>query len=234
MIIKYQDSSKAVAEELSKYLLSICEQKEKVFIAVSGGNTPKELFDWWTEYYKETLPWDKIELYWVDERCVPPTDKDSNYGMTKRHLLDHVALNPSQIFRIQGENNPEKEAQRYSNVVLERLPKDEFGNPIFDLVILGVGNDGHTSSIFPGQEKLLTTKFPFAQSIHPQNKIERIAMTGAPILAAKHLVFHVVGSSKNEILKQIIKAENQSIYPAAWIIHKHPNPIIFTDQDIKV
>ncbi len=164
-----------------------------------GDRLRLKLFSLWRTHYIDKIPWVYIELFWVDERCVPPTDKESNYGLAKINLLDFVPLKESSIHRIIGEADPVTESLRYSELVINSLPvKDEV--PIFDFIILGIGEDGHTSSIFPGQDYLLTYNLPYAPSENPQTKQKRVSLTGLPIIKAENTLFFVSGESKKQLL----------------------------------
>lgn len=197
-------------------------------IALSGGSTPALMFDLWASEYKENTPWERIRLYWVDERCVPPTHPESNYGMTRDRLLEKVPLSPEYIFRIHGEAVPEEEAQRYSAQVAEHLPHSD-GWVIFDAVLLGAGDDGHTSSIFPGQEELLTIDKTYAIGIHPSSGQKRIALTGAPMLHARRVFFLITGSNKASVVRTM--KESGESGPAAYIAHRARNVELFLDAE---
>ena len=151
-------SSMETARSLIFHLVDIMNaEPDKTFnIAVSGGSTPALMFDLWANEYADITPWGRMKLYWVDERCVPPEDSDSNYGMMRSLLLGIVPIPYENVFRIRGEEKPVKEAARYSELVDRQVPKKN-GWPEFDIVLLGAGEDGHTSSIFPGQEALLSS-----------------------------------------------------------------------------
>jgi 6-phosphogluconolactonase len=113
-------------------------------IAISGGNTPKRTFELLAESpYREQMPWEKLDLYWVDERAVPPGDADSNYRMTREALLDKVPLREEQIFRIHGELDPEKAAVEYEFDIRRSFRLEGAQMPVFDSVSLGMGPDGH-------------------------------------------------------------------------------------------
>ena len=117
-------------------------------LALSGGETAKHMFSLWVDEYKDKIDWNNIRFFWVDERCVPPTSPDSNYGHANRLLFTPLRIQADHIHRIKGENEPGTEAMRYSWVVKEFLPL--FNQmPTFDCIILGVGEDSHTASIFP-------------------------------------------------------------------------------------
>lgn len=135
-----------------------------------------------------------------------------------------------QIHRIMGEANPQHEAQRYSELVKKNLP-DNDGYPQFDMLILGMGTDGHTSSVFPGQNDLLTSPQPYAASINPYNGQRRIALTGQPMLRAGLTSFYVIGSEKAEILAQVLNPNTEAEkYPAGYIARHADHIEFFTDE----
>ena len=215
---------------IEKIIELITNHKEDKFhVAFSGGSTPKLMFDLWVRDYKDQTPWEKLCVYLVDERCVPPQDAESNYGMMKSHLLDYVSIPENQIYRIRGEDDPVEEAKRYSNLIYKNLPKSKEGFPQFDLVLLGAGDDGHTSSIFPGQEDLLKTATLYAPSIHPQTKQRRIALTGEPMIQAKQVYFLITGSNKAKVVADIFESNNNG--PAAYVAHFSRATEIFIDEE---
>ena len=204
------------------------EEPDRIFnIAVSGGNTPALMFDLWANEYLDITPWNRMKIYWVDERCVPPEDSDSNYGMMRNLLLGIAPIPYENVFRIRGEAKPVKEAVRYSELVKQQLPY-RLGWPEFDIVLLGAGDDGHTSSIFPGQENLLTSTSSDVVSIHPCNGQKRIAMTGYPILNARHVIFLITGKNKADVVEEICNSGDTG--PAAYIAHHAQNVELFIDK----
>ncbi len=214
-----------VAENLASRISSVIEGNHSMgnntFIAISGGNTPKTLFSVLAEEYKNRLNWEKIHFFWVDERCVPPEDRESNYGMTKKFLFDKVELPDENIHRIKGENIPEKEAERYSAEIDEYL-KYKNKLPNFDLIILGIGTDGHTASIFPNQLQLLHSEDVCAIGIHPQTGQKRVTLTGKVINNGENVFFMITGEDKAKVVSNIIK-RNKGFkeYPAANINPVH-------------
>ena len=155
-------SATATAHALIEHLIAMMEREpEKTFyFAFSGGSTPSLMFDIWANEYKEVTPWMRMRIYWVDERCVPAEDYESNYGTMRRLLLDEVGMPDEYVYPIYGVNRPEIEAKNYSTLVCRTVPLWG-GFPAFDVVLLGAGDDGHTSSIFPGQEYLLSSFHPY-------------------------------------------------------------------------
>lgn len=220
------DSPVETARLLANRLTELIAQTQgDVHLAVSGGNTPAVLFAVWAAEYADRTPWQRLHLYWVDERCVPPTHADSNYGMTLRQLLQKVPLPDDHIHRIKGENNPAEEARRYEAEV--RRLTDNRG---FDIVILGAGDDGHTSSIFPGQTELLHCNAWYSVSQHPINGIKRVALTGQPICNVPHLIFHITGKNKQPVCKDIM--EGRDTGPAAYVAHHATGCTeVFADSD---
>lgn len=220
------ETSRAVILHLIKLM---SKEPEKVFhIALSGGSTPSLMFELWANEYADATSWRRIRFYWVDERCVPPEHSDSNYGVANRIFLKHVPVACTDVFRIHGEDEPVKEALRYSKIV-EKNVMSRNSWPEFDVVLLGIGEDGHTSSIFPGQEELLASKQIYAVSRNPGSGQERIALTGLPILNARHIIFLVTGKNKAEIVKKVY--QQSSTGPAAYIAHHSENVEFFIDED---
>ena len=204
MEVEIYKSREDVANALSGHLESWCRKENFRTIALSGGSTPKIWFDVLVSGFSKSLPWDALQFYWGDERCVPPDHPDSNYGMTRKHLLDHVPVQESQVFRIQGEKPPQKEARHYSKLLSENLPLSD-GLPVLDLVILGMGDDGHTASIFPHEASLWDAPDPCVVATHPESGQHRISLTGGIINNATQVVFLVTGSNKASRLRQIHK-----------------------------
>lgn len=207
------------AQELTELLIEMINKKEGDFfsLAISGGNSPLNLFSLWTGEYKKLIKWGKVKLFWVDERAVAPDNEESNYGSAKKYLLDLIDIPQTNIFRIKGEEDVREEALRYSLLVKEQLPlKDNF--PIFDMIILGIGDDGHTSSIFPGQSHLYNHEQPYAASVNPYSGQLRVAMTGNTILAAKRAVFFLIGESKIKTVELVESNIGNAKYPASYLL----------------
>jgi len=212
-----EDTARAVANLIQAKAKEKIKQSLPLNIALSGGNTPKLLFNLMANEYAETIPWHFVRLFWVDERCVPPTNIDSNYGMTYEHLLKNVPIYDANIFPIQGEIDPKVEARRYQNTLEAQLPSRN-GLPKFDMILLGMGDDGHTASIFPNDLSLIHSDQFVAVSIHPVSNQKRITLTGQIINQADEVIFLITGASKAEILKQIIHREQDfRNYPASYI-----------------
>lgn len=196
-----------------------------VNVALSGGSTPALLFRLWASEYGDRTPWERFRFFWVDERCVPPEDAESNYGMTKRNLLDLVPVPPENVFRIHGEEEPASEALRYAEQVGQLVP-----GTVFDIVLLGIGEDGHTASLFPGQESLLTSPQTYAVGVHPASGRKRVTLTGPSLLRASRLFFLVAGGSKREAVAGLDAWPDAG--PASYVARHALHPVeLFCDAD---
>ena len=209
--------NESIVEAFGQLIYKEVSKAESFHISLSGGTTPTFLFEYLAKEYKDKMDWKKVHLYWGDERCVPPTDPQSNYGVVFEKLLQHIKIPAKNVNRIKGENDPKKEALRYASVLRRKLPRRN-NIPIFDFVLLGMGGDGHTASIFPHQMELLSSKALCAVATHPESGQKRISLTGRIINAAKSKHFLVTGKSKTAMLANILlQKEGYLVYPAAHI-----------------
>lgn len=228
------ESPEATARAVAEVILAAAKEKTKQSmpfnIALSGGSTPKLLFSILANEYVHKMPWHFVRLFWVDERCVPPTHAESNFGMTYENLLKHVPIHDANIFRMLGEANPASEANRYQSLLKTQLPNNK-GIPKFDMILLGMGDDGHTASIFPDNLNLLDVDQTVAVAVHPGSGQKRITLTGSVIQEAAKVVFMVTGASKSEVIRQIIKREpGFEKYPSSYIRPKSGAAEFFLDK----
>lgn len=218
------------ARAIVRRLLALIDVADKPYfhLALSGGTTPAHMFDVWVDEFAAQTPWKRLRLYWVDERCVPPTDAESNYGMTKKHLLDKVAMPSEQVFRIYGEADAQAEAVRYARMVAQSGMPMQDGFPIFDAILLGAGDDGHTSSIFPDRMELLQSPHSYVVAVHPTSGQKRIALTGEPIVRSPHVLFLMTGEGKRPVLHDMQSSADTG--PAAYVVHHAKHEVeVFTD-----
>ncbi len=205
----------ATAQAFADFLAQKVSENNIVHIALSGGSTPKILFELLADEYDEDIDWEKLHFWWGDERCVPPTDNDSNYKMTKELLFDSISIKDSQIHRVLGENEPQEEANRYGEEILKHLPIVN-GLPQFDIIMLGMGGDGHTASIFPHEMSLLEDKAICGVANHPESGQKRVTLNGPVINNAQDISFLVTGDGKTEKVDEIFnQKEGYLSYPAA-------------------
>jgi len=218
-MIKYIYKDKGiVAQKFADSLVEKVNTSEVFHWSLSGGSTPKLLFSLLAERYADKIEWNKVHFYWGDERCVPPTDEDSNYKMTKERLFDPLNIAEKNIHRIMGESEPAEEAKRHEEELKNSLPLNESGLPVFDLIMLGMGDDGHTASIFPHEMQLLDSSNICEVATHPVSGQKRITITGEVINAAKEIAFLVTGENKAEKIDDIFYGKERSkTYPAYHI-----------------
>ena len=214
------DSTQSLIEQLANELLRLSESEQPIHISLSGGSTPNLLFDYLaSSHFSTTINWQQLHFWWGDERCVAAEDPESNYGQCKQRLFDHITIPSDNIHRIRGENSPEQEATRYAQEIQLSVPiHDEL--PQFDWIILGVGGDGHTASIFPGQTNYEESNLTFVAT-QPQSGQLRISKTAHLIEHSKRITYLVMGASKADIIYKINTQDNsRALYPAAHISAK--------------
>lgn len=211
----------AVARAFADHLVQRLAEKPDgpFFWALSGGSTPKLLFNLLAKEYQDKIAWERIHFFWGDERCVPHDDPESNYGEVKRLLFNHVPVVESQIHAVNTSLPPEEAAVAYGNLMLQLMPATPEGLPILDLNMLGMGGDGHTASIFPSNMKeLLTDGRVCAVATHPDSGQLRVTMTGPVLNASDEVVFLITGNSKTQRVAQIINKEHGAEgFPVAHI-----------------
>ena len=221
----------AFACEFSKFLSEAANSVKPVHVALSGGSTPLSIF----AQLKESTTreeWSGIHLYWGDERCVAPDDPQSNYGQVRKILLDYLDLPKDQIHRIRGEEYPPAESSRYAQLLMDRLPVEK-GVPVFDWVWLGLGEDGHTASIFPHQIEYWNAEDPCVVATHPDTGQKRISITGGVINAARRISFIVTGKRKSHVINEIVMKEGRYLeYPAFYVAPVSGDLEWYMDQDV--
>lgn len=215
--IKVHEDGPAVARAFADFLVTFTSNRSSTTIALSGGSTPKLLFKLLAEEYRDKINWQQVHFFWGDERCVPPDDPDSNYGMTHELLFNPIGIGDKTVHRVLGENEPDGEAIRYGEL-LKGICVDVNGLPSVDLMILGMGDDGHTASIFPHQLALLESADICAVAEHPDSGQKRITITGPTLNNSGTVAFLVTGEKKAEKVNAILSgSEERTSYPAAHI-----------------
>ncbi len=232
--IKYyvEPDPAALARRAAQYFVEMASEAADAYgrarIAISGGTTPKAVFELLadpSQPWRTRMPWDKLDLYWVDERSVPPNHVDSNYRMTREALLSHVPLRPGQIHRIKGELDPQAAASRYETELRSSFHLEGAESPRFDLVALGMGKDGHTASLFPHTEAIHEIN-RLAVAYHvPQLDAWRVTLTWPVINHARSVFFLVSGEDKASILPEVLigpcdseRLPSQLIWPSSGIL----------------
>jgi 6-phosphogluconolactonase len=206
-----------VAEEIEILVKGNADFNRDTFLALSGGNTPEVLFKKLADDFTTRIDWKKLHLFWGDERCVPPGDDQSNYGMTKTYLLDRVGLPEENIHRIRGEDDPKREVVRIAGEVGRILPRKN-DLPQFDLSLLGLGEDGHTASLFPGRKLKNISEGIAGIAVHPGSGQKRISLTLQVLNNTRQNIFMVTGERKAGIIYKIMSTKDPGkSFPAANI-----------------
>ncbi len=198
-------------------------------IAISGGSTPKAAFGLLADPGKpwfKRVPWDKLDLFWVDERCVPPDHADSNYRMTREAMLDKVSLKPEQVHRMEGELEPAVAAARYESLLRNVFRLEGAETPRFDLVALGMGPDGHTASLFPHTDAIHELgRLVVANHVPQQKDSWRLTLTWPVINQASSVFFEIGGADKAGVLHEVLtgpqdpeRLPSQLIWPSSGIL----------------
>ena len=154
--------------------------------------------------FLQQVPWNALDLYWVDERCVPPDHDESNYRMTKEAMLDHVPLAADRVHRMEGELDPEVAASRYESTLRNTFKLEGAETPTFDLILLGMGDDGHTASLFPHTAALDEMGRLVVANHVPQKETWRITLTWPVINQGRQVAFLIEGAAKAEVLRTVL------------------------------
>lgn len=178
----------AAADRVTTLVREVVVARGQVRLALAGGTTPGKLYSMLaTSPWRDRVPWQRIEVFWGDERCVPPDDPTSNYRMAHDVLLAHVPVAPAQVHRMRGEIDPARAVEEYAAVL---------GTGPLDLALLGMGSDGHTASLFPDTPNLETEQRKVAATRSPVAPFERISLTLPVFNGARAVVFLVTGREK--------------------------------------
>jgi 6-phosphogluconolactonase len=191
--------AEAAAAWTAERITAAIAERGACYLALAGGETPRRCYERLAQApYGDRLPWRSVFVYWSDERQVPLDDPASNYAMAKAALLDHVAIPAEQVFPLVGDPTP----------ALRRIPVDGQGWPRFDIIHLGLGEDGHTASLFPGSDAL-SERRALVGAIHdaPKPPPDRLTLTLPVLNAARAVLFMVQGASKREALARVLRRD---------------------------
>ena len=225
-----KDLARAAAEHFVARSSEAVAQRELFTVALSGGSTPKILFELLAdpnEPFRDRIPWSRIHFFWSDERHVPPDHPESNYRMANEALLSHVPITQSNVHRVPSENpDAAAAAAEYERTVVEITGQSL---PQLDLILLGLGSDGHTASIFPGSHVLHETERLIAAPWVEKLQTYRITMTLPLLNKGASVVFLVSGSEKTKIVKEIF--EGSETFPAQAIEPANGELLWMLDED---
>ena len=200
-------------------------------VALSGGSTPRLLYSLLASAeFAARIRWQKVYLFFGDERCVAPDHAESNYRMVKESLLSRTFIPPGNVYRMAGEKTPQVAVSAYEAQLRKHFHIDDDALPRFDLVLLGLGEDGHTASLFPGSSALSETRHLAATTYVEKLNAQRLTLTFPVINNAAQITFLVAGESKAAIVKEILTTEKCD-YPAARIAPANGQLTWFVTRD---
>lgn len=209
--LKIFDTAQLAAEACGQAIFDVAADARKLrgvaAIAVSGGSTPRIMFEWMAQ---QKFDWSDVHLFWVDERCVPPDNEQSNYRMTRLALLETIGLPATQVHRIQGEIDPAAAAAQYAEEIAKVIP-----DAVFDVIQRGMGNDGHTASLFPGEPMVDDLTGVTAALWVEKMKQHRVTLKRGVLEQARLTLNLVTGADKAAPLLQVLKGPRDlHSYPA--------------------
>ena len=225
-----EDLNNATASQISRILIQATRLREKAYFSLSGGSTPTGVYKTLAQnQYRNSVQWRSVHFFWGDERCVPPEDPESNYRNAYDNILKDIHVNPEYIHRIRGEFSPQKSASDYTHV-LAGFAEADHPWPIFDIALMGMGEDGHTASLFPGMFNPGEKKYPVIQvnATYQNRPASRVTLTPLVFNTSRNVMFLVVGDAKAETLQKALSDKNdlknihvQRIQPAKGNIIWH-------------
>jgi 6-phosphogluconolactonase len=211
--------SRAAAEFFVEHAAQSIAERDQFLVALNGGNTPNRLFQLLATDFRENVDWRKVHVFWGDERCVPPDDPGSSYGQARRALLSHVPIPDANIYRIKGELDPVEASKDYSLLLQEFIPAPR-KRPRLDLVFLGMGEDGHTASLFPGSPVNVSEPTVPVTAHYQDRPANRVTLTPVVFNSARLAVFMATGEKKAQTFAEVLSDRyNPELYPAQRI---HP------------
>ena len=208
----------AVASDFANLVQDTLAGQEKVTVALSGGEEAKAFYRQLASEYGDKLDWNRVHFFWSDESCVPATDDESHFGAAKNELFSKIQIDDANIHAVRGDDDPDEERSRYENEIYEHVEIDDNAIPQFDLVVLGMGADGHTASIFPHQMQFMKSDRVCEVAIHPETAQKRITLSGPVLNGAHRIACLVTGNDKAAVLNQVVNKEGDyEQFPIAHI-----------------
>jgi 6-phosphogluconolactonase len=223
--------NRAAAQEFKSLAESAVAAHGRFAVALSGGNTPRNVYSLLAQEYQAALPWNRIHIFFGDERSVPPDHPDSNYRMANEALLSKIPIPAENVHRIRTELEPEAAADDYDQTLRGFFHLGSGAWPRFDLVLLGLGEDGHTASLFPGSSALGESSRLVAATWVEKMKTFRITLTYPVLNHAAAVDFLISGAGKAQILSQVLSPSANALYPAQRIRPEGGRLLWLIDQD---
>jgi 6-phosphogluconolactonase len=223
--------SQAAAEIFIRTATEASKRQERFLVAISGGSTPDKTYILLASpAYRSQVDWSRVFVFWADERCVPPDQPGSNFAGARQALLGHVPIPEENVLRIRGELPPEKAAANYART-LEKFAASPLSWPRFDLVLLGLGEDGHTASLFPGSPLESTTPTMVVKADYQDRPAHRVTLSPQVFNAARQVVFLVSGEGKARALAIVLEGEQRPLeFPAQRIRPENGQVVWLVDQ----
>jgi 6-phosphogluconolactonase len=220
------------AEEIAHFAgEAVCTHGE-FSVCLSGGTTPAATYDMLGSKFHFSIDWKEVQFFWGDERCVPPQDSASNYAMTLRTLLSKLTLKPSQVHRILGEQPPDEAAHAYEDELRRHFGLSDGEFPRFDVMLLGLGDNSHTASLFPGSAAIHESeRLVLAVEVDDPTQRHRITVTPPVINNAARVIFLVAGAAKAQAVWNILKGPRDvDKFPAQVVVPEHGEVIWLLDK----
>jgi 6-phosphogluconolactonase len=214
------DLARGAAERITVLLTDAITSRGVSSLALSGGSTPRSVYELLgSDEFRSRIDWNRVHLFWSDERCVPQFMPESNYRMVNESLLTKVSIRESNVHRIAGERKPKDAALEYEQEIKRLFELKNGQLPEFDVILLGVGEDGHTASLFPGSAVIRERKRLVVAVYVKTLSVNRITMTFPAINNSVNVIVLVSGKAKASIFQKVLEEENH-LYPA-----KRINPV---------
>jgi 6-phosphogluconolactonase len=205
-------------------------QKGYFSVALSGGSTPRPMYGVMADQaIGKPTPWPQTHIFWVDERMVPGHSPDSNFGTTKKDLIDHIPVSDNNVHPMPTTDDVERQAVIYEAELRSFFKAHRLSEPVFDLIILGIGEDGHIASLFPGHPALFETRRWVVPVKGGQPDVHRLTLTLPVINQAKHIIFLISGSSKAGVVKEVFENPGAGL-PAQKVASKDGRILWLMDQ----
>lgn len=219
-----------LTEQLIRHMSEATTHNGQVRLALSGGKTGQQIFNLWRTSYSNHPIWHKTDYFWIDERCVPPENDESNFGVAKRLFFNPLNICSGQIHPIHGEKVPEKEAIRYTDIIYQRDTSEPYLSSPFQCAILGIGDDGHTASIFSIDTSSERSENYYVTR-HPLTGQQRITASMQILLSIPCIFIALIGKEKDMILRQL-DSNSTPKTPGIYLLEHHDNIHIFTNTRV--
>jgi 6-phosphogluconolactonase len=227
-----EELSHAAAHLFIEQATEAVAERDRFLVALNGGNTPTRLFQLLATEYREKIDWNNVHIFWGDERCVPADDPGSSYGQARDVLLSHVAIPDSNVHRVPGELGPTEASKDYA-FTLKKFASPPLNWPRFDLVYLGMGEDGHTASLFPDSAVDVSEPTIPVTANYQDRPANRVTLTPVVFNEARMIIFMAAGEKKADTFAEVLSdthARNPAQYPAERIKPKDGRLIWLVDE----